>query len=189
MNHFDLRKASQKQGLALLTSLVIGISGVQTSHTVDQFKLFQNDRYETSFLYPTTWEENTGELSAGRVINAFVDPKDSDTSVSVVISPVPADYTKLTSVEVGKDTIRDYVLSKGEGVVSTIIDEKVKGDAYFLEYTVSAPDSPVRHIQSAFALRPQESVVGLTIQTKEESYGQNKELISKIMPSFKYTAN
>ena len=32
---------------------------------------------------------------------------------------------------------------------------------------MSAPDAPKRHIQSVFALRPQESVIGLTVQTKQ----------------------
>ena len=52
----------------------------------------------------------------------------------------------------------------GEGVETTVITEKLKGESYSLEYTVSAPDAPIRHVFSVFALRPQESVVGLTIQ-------------------------
>lgn len=53
------------------------------------------------------------------------------------------------------------------GVTSEVIEEFVKGETYTLEYIVSAPDAPKRHIQSVFALRPQESVIGLTVQTKQ----------------------
>ena len=55
------------------------------------------------------------------------------------------------------------------GVTSEVIEEFVKGETYTLEYIVSAPDAPKRHIQSVFALRPQESVIGLTVQTKQVS--------------------
>lgn len=53
------------------------------------------------------------------------------------------------------------------GVSSEVIEENVRGETYTLEYIVSAPDAPKRHIQSVFALRSQESVIGLTVQTKE----------------------
>lgn len=53
------------------------------------------------------------------------------------------------------------------GVSSEVIEENVRGETYTLEYVVSAPDAPKRHIQSVFALRSQESVIGLTVQTKE----------------------
>lgn len=77
------------------------------------------------------------------------------------------DYTKLTSFGAGKDTLRQYLLPTGDGVTSEVINEFVKGETYTLEYIVSAPDAPKRHVQSVFALRSQESVIGLTVQTKE----------------------
>jgi len=159
---------------------------VSPSVASTEFKVYRNDRYETSFQYPTTWEEQKGEISGGRFVDAFVDPNDPDTSVSVVISPVPGDYTRLTSFGQGKDTIRDYVLPSGEGVTTTILNEKVKGEAYYLEYVISAPDVPVRHVQSVFALRPQESVVGLTVQSREDVFQESKDAINAIVPSFKY---
>ena len=134
-----------------------------------ELKSFSNDRYHTSFSYPSSWEAKRATISGDRVVEAFVDPMDADTSASIVISPIPADYTKLDSFG-GKDNLRNYVLPSGEGVSTNVILEKVVGNAYYLEYTISAPDSITRHVQSVFALRPQESVVGLTIQTSEENY-------------------
>jgi hypothetical protein len=71
----------------------------------------------------------------------------------------PADYSKLNSFG-GKETIRSFLVPSGEGVSTKVIDEVVKGDSYLIEYVVSAPDAPVRHVQSVFALRSQESVIG-----------------------------
>ena len=60
-----------------------------------------------------------------------------------------------------------FVFSSIIGVTSEVIQEFIKGETYTLEYIVSAPNAPKRHIQSVFALRPQESVIGLTVQTKQ----------------------
>lgn len=145
---------------------------------------FKSDRYHTSFSYPSNWEMKVGQLSGERTVTAFTDPSDPTTSASIVFTPIPADYTRLTSFG-GKETVRQYLLPAGEGIEANIVDEKVKGENYFLEYVVSAPSAPTRHVQTVFALRPQESVVGLTIQSKEENYAKNKEIFTTIMPSLK----
>lgn len=179
-----IRKVVPKLVAVAVTLLISSHPSISRAET--EFKVFQNDRYETSFQYPSSWEERQGEISGGRIVDAFVDPTDSDTSVSVVISPVPADFTRLTSFGQGKETIRDYVLPSGEGVTTTLITEKVKGEAYYAEYVVQAPNVPTRHVLSVFALRPQESVVGLTVQAKEEVFQKSKDIINTIVPSFRY---
>lgn len=148
----------------------------------DNIKVFANERYHTSVSYPADWERREGTLSGGRPLDAFVDPTDPDTSLTVVFNPIPADYTRLTSFG-GKEGIRDYLIPKGDGVSTTTLSEDVKGEVYSVEYIVSAPDAPIRHVQSVFALRPQECVVGLVVQTKEETFEKNKAKISKIVPS------
>lgn len=149
--------------------------------------IYSNERFGTSLKYPSGWEEKTGTLSGDRSVVAFTCPDDKDTSVSLVFSPVPADYNKLNSFG-GKDNLRLYLLPSGDGISTKIVDEYVKGESYFLEYVVQAdlPDaSPVvtRHVASVFALRPQESVVGLTVQTKEDTYPTYKDVFSAVIPS------
>jgi hypothetical protein len=80
--------------------------------------------------------------------------------------------------------VYNLLFPTGEGVSTNVIAETVKGESYFVEYVVTAPDSPVRHVQSVFALRPQESVIGLTIQTKEDTFAQYKEAFAAILPTF-----
>jgi len=148
---------------------------------------YSNERYGTSLKYPFGWEEKTGTLSGERTVVAFTCPDDKDTSVSLVFSPIPADYTKLNSFG-GKDNLRQYLLPSGDGISTKIVDEYVKGESYFLEYVVQA-DLPgdvsvTRHVASVFALRPQESVVGLTVQTKEDTYPAFKDVFSAVVPTF-----
>jgi len=71
-----------------------------------------NERYHTSFDYPKDFVASEGKLSGDRKIEAFTDPKDPDTSVSVVITGIPGDFTKLGSFGTGKETIRDYLVPK-----------------------------------------------------------------------------
>jgi hypothetical protein len=69
-------------------------------------------------------------------------------------------------------------------VTTNVIKEKSKGDSYSLEYVVTLPDAPSRHVYSIFALRSQEMVVGLTVQTKEADFAKNRELLESIVPTF-----
>jgi hypothetical protein len=46
------------------------------------------------------------------------------------------------------------------------------------------PEQEKKHITSIFALRPAETVVGLTIQCLEENYNKNKDDLKTISQSF-----
>lgn len=149
----------------------------------ESFSTYTNDRYGTSFKYPSSWSAQEGKLSGERSVNAFIDPSSPDTSVSVVFTAIPADFTNLNAFG-GKENIRSYLLPKGEDVKTTLLEEKLSGNSYSLEYTISAPLTTERHVQSIFALRPQESVIGLTIQTKESDYNKVKDTLKSIEASF-----
>jgi hypothetical protein len=145
-----------------------------------------NERYHTTFDYPKDFIASQGKISGDRIIEAFTDPTDSDTSVSVVVTGVPGDFTKLGSFGTGKDTLRDYLVPKNvqNGIcVSEVLNENVKGETYTVEYTVECNSYAKKHLISVFALRPAESVIGLTIQTKESTYNDKKNLINFIAPS------
>ena len=150
---------------------------------------YLNDRYHTTFEIPKGWTASSGALSGERKIEAWIDPTSEDTSVSIVYTPIPADFTRLTSFGGGKDTIREYLVPRGEGIETEVLDEKVKGEAYTIEYVVSAPSQPTRHVITVFALRPAETVVGLTVQTRQESYDKNKDTLMAIVPSLRTNVN
>ena len=80
-------------------------------------------------------------------------------------------------------------MPRGEGVTAEALEETIKGESYFLEYTVSAEGVPKRHIKSVFSLRPAEFVVGLTAQTKEETYDKHKDELPSIVKTFNVDIN
>ena len=170
----------------LVTGLVSGLSLNPVNAASIPTNTYINTRYHTSFDYPKDFIRSEGILSGDRKIEAFTDPKDPDTSVSIVITAIPGDFTKLGSFGTGKDTIRDYLVPKNvkDGVCfSEVLNENVKGETYSVEYTVECNTYEKKHIMSVFALRPAETVVGLTVQTKESTFNEKKDLISFIAPS------
>ena len=167
---------------AILVSLTLNPSLVQSS----DYKQFSNERYHTKLQYPADWVERKAELSGGRSLDAFVDPQDQDTSASVAISAIPGDFTKLTSF----GDLKGYLLPKsGDGISTSLVSESTKGNAYSIEYTISAPDAPTRHVRTVFGLRPQESVVGLTIQSKESKFEELKSTFDLISASFTFDSD
>ncbi len=171
-----------------ITGIIICNSPIQSFASPESFNTYNNQRYNTKISYPKNWEQKQGSLSNDRTVVAFTDPEDQDTSISLTFNPIPADYTRLTSFG-GKDSLRLYLLPRGEGVVTNLIEETIKGENYYLEYIVSAPNAPTRHIESIFALRPQELVVGVIAQTKEESFSKHKEEFDTVIPSFELDLN
>jgi hypothetical protein len=149
------------------------------------FNQYVNERYHTRLEYPSDWKAMSSELSGGRSLEAFVDPVDSDTSVSVAYTAIPGDFTKLSSF----GDLKSYLLPKGESVTTSLLSENTKGNAYSIEYTISVPGSPTRHVKSVFGLRPQESVVGLTIQTREDKYTSLKKTFDDISTSFSFDSD
>ena len=137
---------------------------------------YTNAFYHTSFEYPQEFEKKSGDVSGQRNVVAFVDPGDPDTSVSVVFNPIPGDFTRINSFG-GPAGLKEYMLPDG----ATLVSEQVKGETYQLEYVSTDPVSSVtRHIYSVFALRPAETVVGLTVQTKEATFEANRAKLESV---------
>lgn len=168
--------------------LTSGIAIFPVEAVENSLTSYNNERFHTTINVPKAWIQQEGLLSSDRTVVAFVDPADADTSISLAYNPIPADFTRLTSFG-GADSLRAFILPRGEGVVTNVISEKTKGETYFVEYTVAAPDAPIRHVQNIFALKPQEFVVGVTAQTKEETFDKHKDEFATVMPSFVLQTN
>lgn len=151
----------------------------------DSSKLYKNDIYHSSFSYPSQWIKLEGILSGDRIIDAFVDPNDKDTSVSIVYSPIPGDFNKLGSFG-GKESLKLFILPSGDDIKTKVISESVQGETFRLDYLLDAPNIPTKHVQSLFALKPAELVYALNVQVNEDAYNNQKDLIDAIIPSFKY---
>ena len=174
-------------GIALSSLLLFNTPvSSKTLMASEGYSSYRNDRYHTSLSYPSEWLQRNGDLSGGRTLDAFVDPNDPDRSASLVYTPIPADFTKLTSF----GDLQSYLLPKNQdGYEYKLISETTKGNMYILEYIAIAPESenlPKRHVKTVFALRPAESVVGLTIQSPEEKFESSRTIFDTVFSSFTF---
>ena len=166
----------------LLGNLVVGALLFAGSPSTSNAEIYTNARYGVDVEIPNGWIYNKGQLSGERKLEAWTNPEVPGTSVSLVFTPIPADFTRLTSFG---GSIREYLVPRGEGIECEIISEKTKGEQYTLEYIVSAPDNPTRHVATVFALRPAESVVGLTVQSEQKDFAKQQKVLDAIVPSLK----
>jgi PsbP len=164
----------------LISSALLSTNAVLASE--GDMKPYVNERYHTKLSYPSDWIVKEGTVSGDRSLQAFVDPNDADTSAALVFTPIPADYNRLSAFG-GKDRLRDYMIPQGEGVTTDIVGETLKGETYCVEYVVTLPEGVTRHVQTVFSLRPKDAIVGLTVQTKQDTYDKNKAKLSLIVPS------
>lgn len=151
--------------------------------TKQDFVTYKNDRFRYSFEYPKDWKENDVVISRQEKIKVFIDPNDKDTSVTVFTKFIPADFTSLGSFG-GSDAIRLFILPRSDKIETKIIQEKSTGNLYGIEYTVTSPNDPERHIYNSFALQPQESLISLLVQTPEDHFKSNEKIFHQIIDSF-----
>ena len=142
--------------LASLASVGVALQFIEISPVnALEMNSYNDAQHSYKIDYPKGWKQEEGTLSGERPLRAWTDPMALSTSISVVYTPVPADFNRLTSF----GDIRGYLEPKGQGVSTEVIAEQSKGEKYTLEYVSEAPEQPRRHIITVFALRPQSAVL------------------------------
>ena len=138
------------------------------------------DKYSVD--YPVGWTVSNGELSGERTVTAFVSDTKESTSISIVATPIPADFTRLTSF----GDLNSYLVPRGEGIETEVLSQSSKGESMTIEYvSMKKPEDIKRHVVTVFALRPAESVIGLTAQALEADFAGDKAQIDAAVKSFK----
>jgi hypothetical protein len=112
-------------GINVLNALPINADDASVS-------IYTNDRYHTKFLYPKKYIAQEGLIGGDRAVEAFVDPDISTTSVSIVYTPIPGDFTRISSFGSGKETIRDYLVPKGNDIESEVLNENLNGITQYI---------------------------------------------------------
>lgn len=183
----DLSSTSKKVTSSLLVTaflLTNTLGLVPPAHAVEQVS-FENKREHYALKYPYDWIENEATLSGERNLKVFQSPTDKTASVSVVYTPIPADFMRLSAF----GDIQQYLIPKGDGINTKVISESTKGETYTLEYSSEGPGldppQPPRHVITVFALRPQEAVIGLTAQSSASTFDASKEAFTEIVKSLK----
>nr|KAJ0187764.1 hypothetical protein LSAT_V11C900475910 [Lactuca sativa] len=140
------------------------------------------------------WQIGGGEGNGFKSVTAFYPSEASNSNVSVVITGLGADFTKLESF--GKvDAFAENLVSgldrswqKPPGVSAKLIDSKATKGMYYIEYTLTNPGESARHLISVLGIANNGwynrlyTLTGQYIDDESEKY---RSKIEKAVASFK----
>lgn len=153
------------------------------SRATEDFTLYSDVKLGVKFEVPASWQKSEQEISGGRRLVIWVDPKDPDTNCFVAYTPVRGDYMSLGSFG-PVDAVAMTVVPKAPNLKSKLLEAKQLKGNYFFDYTVQSEDQVARHLNTIFAVVPGEMLVTFTSQTTEERFSDLKPTISKGVDSF-----
>ena len=162
----------------------------------EELTKFQDEQCKFTLSLPS-WERSEQQLPDRRKIVLYVKPdSDKKTLLSLVYTPVRADFTSLGSFgsvdEVAQATIlpKSTLAGKDE-IESKMLSAESKKQAYFFDYTQKVPGQPQTRFRTIFALANGATggagsvLVSITAQTQEADYETIKPLFDEIIESYK----
>ncbi|KAL7582614.1 psbP domain-containing protein 3, chloroplastic [Lactuca sativa] len=158
------------------------------------FQIYSDDVNKFKITIPQDWQIGGGEGNGFKSVTAFYPSEASNSNVSVVITGLGADFTKLESF--GKvDAFAENLVSgldrswqKPPGVSAKLIDSKATKGMYYIEYTLTNPGESARHLISVLGIANNGwynrlyTLTGQYIDDESEKY---RSKIEKAVASFK----
>ncbi|KAJ8561302.1 hypothetical protein K7X08_027492 [Anisodus acutangulus] len=140
------------------------------------------------------WQIGAGEGDGVRSLIAFYPQEASNSNVSIVITSLGADFTRLESF--GKvDAFAENLVSgldrswqRPAGVKAKLIDSKASKGLYYIEYTLQNPGESLRHLFSVLGIANNGvynrlyTLTGQFVDEEAEKYGAK---VQKAVSSFR----
>ncbi|KNA16164.1 hypothetical protein SOVF_091580 [Spinacia oleracea] len=160
---------------------------------LDEFRVYSDDANKYKISIPQDWQVGVGETDGIKSITAFY-PEASTSNVSVAITGIGPDFTKLESFG-NVDTFAENLVNgldrswqRPPGIAAKLIDCKSKNGLYYVEYTLQNPGESRRHIYSATGMAQNGwynrlyTVTGQFVEDDSDKFGSK---IQKAVQSFK----
>ncbi|KAG9151283.1 hypothetical protein Leryth_002822 [Lithospermum erythrorhizon] len=183
----------------LIGAIVAGFTSVPTvafaeNGVPEDSRLYTDDLNKFKIIIPQDWEVGTGEGDGVRSLIAFYPRDAASSNVSLVISGLGADFTKLESF--GKvDAFAENLVSgldrswqRPPGVKAKLIDSKASNGLYYIEYTLQKPGESCRHLFSVLGVANNgwyNRLYTLTGQFVEEETEKYASKVEKAVSSFR----
>ncbi|XP_042508954.1 psbP domain-containing protein 3, chloroplastic isoform X2 [Macadamia integrifolia] len=143
----------------------------------------------------TDWQVGAGKADGIRSVTAFYPGEASSSNVSVLITGLGADFTRLESF--GKvDAFAENLVSgldrswqRPPGLAAKLIDSKTTNGLYYIEYSLQNPGESCRHIISVIGMASNGwynrlyTVTGQYVEEESEKY---RSKIEKSVLSFRF---
>ncbi|CAN6453984.1 unnamed protein product [Victoria cruziana] len=195
------KKTSRRLMLQILFSAVPLVSAVDpssaepSSQGAEQYQLFTDDANKFSISIPPDWIVGQGEPDGSRTVIAFFPKGNTSSSVSLVITGLGPDFTRLESfgnVDAFAENLiggLDRSWQRPPGVAAKLLDSKAKNGLYYIEYSLQNPGESLRHIYTALGISTNGwynrlyTVTGQFLEEDAENYGST---IQKSVSSFRF---
>ncbi|XP_052201375.1 psbP domain-containing protein 3, chloroplastic isoform X2 [Diospyros lotus] len=158
------------------------------------FRLYSDEVNKFKIMIPQDWQVGAGESNGVKSVTGFYPEEPSSSNVTVVITGLGADFTRLESF--GKvDAFAENLVSgldrswqRPPGVAAKLIDSKASNGLYYIEYTLQNPGESCRHLYSVLGMANNGwynrlyTVTGQFVDEDSEKYGSKVE---KAIASFR----
>ncbi|KAH0709438.1 hypothetical protein KY284_010865 [Solanum tuberosum] len=142
-----LQASSVALSLSAFTSIALAENDVP-----EDFCVYSDDVNKFKIMIHSDWQIGAGEGDGVRLLLAFYPPEASNSNVSIVITSLGANFTKLESFRKvdafaeNLDSGLDRSWQRPPGVKAKLIDSKASKGLYYIEYTVQNPGESLRHL-------------------------------------------
>ncbi|PIA25670.1 hypothetical protein AQUCO_10900012v1 [Aquilegia coerulea] len=189
------REALFQTAFAAFSLPAIFSNALAESSGVEGFLVYTDDAKKFKILIPTGWFVGEGKSDGIRSLTAFYPEEESSTNVSVLVSGLGADYTKLESfgkVEEFAETLvsgLDRSWQNPPGVAAKLLSAKASKGMYYIEYSLQKPGESSRHIYSVLGMQSSQwynklyTVTGQFMENESEKY---RSKIEKAVSSFMF---
>ncbi|KAB1203504.1 PsbP domain-containing protein 3, chloroplastic [Morella rubra] len=177
-------------------SLLTFISpGLAENDVAENFRVYTDDVNKFKLLIPQDWQVGAGEPNGFKSVTAFFPEEASSSNVSVAITGVGADYTRMESlgkVDAFAETLvngLDRSWQRPPGVVAKLIDCRAANGFYYIEYMLQNPGESRRHLFSAIGMASNgwyNRLYTVTGQVTEEEAEKYSSKIEKAVASFTF---
>ncbi|WOL13956.1 psbP domain-containing protein 3, chloroplastic isoform X1 [Canna indica] len=180
-----------------LASVSIPFAAMDASAETDlqeSLRTYEDETNKFRILIPKDWLVGAGDADGIKSITAFYPEGSSDSNVSVVITGLGPDFTRLESfgnVDAFAETLvsgLDRSWKRPPGVTAKLINSKSSNGLYYIEYTLQFPGERCRHILTALGIASNgwyNRLYTVTGQYMEDEADKYQPQILKTVSSFK----
>nr|AKM76616.1 photosystem II reaction center PsbP family protein [Erodium texanum] len=159
------------------------------------YGVYKDDENKYKIWVPVGWKIGEGQPNGFNTITAFYPDTASGSNVSILISGLGADFTKMESfgnVDAFAETLvsgLDRSWTKPPGVKAKLIDCKSSKGMYYIQYTLENPGESRRYLYSALGMASNGwvnrlfTVTGQFMEEEKDKYGSE---IEKMVSSFRF---
>ncbi|XP_010428707.1 PREDICTED: psbP domain-containing protein 3, chloroplastic [Camelina sativa] len=180
---------------AFFLPLAISSAAFAETNASETFRVYTDEVNKYEISIPQDWQVGQAEPNGFKSITAFFPQETSTSNVSVAITGLGPDFTRMESfgkVEAFAETLvsgLDRSWQKPAGVTAKLIDSRASKGFYYIEYTLQNPGEARKHLYAAIGMATNgwyNRLYTVTGQFTDEESAEQSSKIQKTVKSFRF---